>query len=292
MTTNNPLPLPAVAPRGAVQKTMVDAKVLSGFTDVTHFELLAGEYLATLDVTGRAQVLADAAASRAFVASLPAVPPKPVVGRPISHPHVDAIRADPLFAQTLGQTSHKFCYIDPSDVVALQAWIEPRADVVPTDETALLEFALPSTWDVAVEVSFVRPIGPIQILSSNPAMQGLMMELDQASGRVMIGAPKHLNLVQVVQFNGKYFLKNGYHRVADAIAAGITELPAIVVDALSPSDAALLGSTVFNIGYVLGLLRPPLVRDFHSNATIPVKVRERRYGVMIGLDIKPLNIGI
>lgn len=292
MTTNNPLPIPSVAPRGAVQKTMVDARVLSGFTDPNHFQLLAGEYLEALDDAAKAKILDDAAASRAAVAKLPPMSNASVIGRPILHRHIDAIRADPLFAQTLGQTSHKFCYINPTGLIALQAWIEPRADAVPKDEASLLKFALPPEWDVAAEVSFVPPAGPIQILSSNPAMQGLQMELDYASSRVMIGAPKHLNLVQVAHFNGRYFLRNGYHRVADAIGAGLTEFPAFVFDALTPTDAALPGANTFNIGYVLGLRRPPLVQDFHSSAAIPIKVRERRYGVMIGLDIKPLNIGV
>lgn len=292
MTTNNPLPVPSVAPRGAVQKTFVDARVLSGFTDINHFQILAGEYLASLDDPTKAQVLAEAAASRNWVAQLPPLAGMTVVGRPIIHPHVDAIRADALFAQTLGQGAHKFCYVNPMGLIALQASVEPRADKVPKDEASLLAFALPREWDVAAEVSFVQPAGPIQVLSSNPAMQGLTMELDQATSRVMIGAPRHLNLVQVAHFQGKYFLRNGYHRVVDAIAAGLSEFPAIVTEVLNSTDAALPGVGTFNIGYVFSLPRPPLVADFKTSAAMQIKVRERRYGVMIGLDIKPLNIGI
>jgi hypothetical protein len=266
--------------------------MLSGFMDAGHFELLAGEYLGSLGATEKARALAEADATRAFVAKLPALVSAPVVGRVIANAHVDAIGNDPLFARTIGQSAHKFCYVNPASIIALQPWIEPRADAVPGTEAATLEFALPRQWDVAAEVSFMPPNGPIQILSSNPAMQGLMMELDQASGRVMISAPKHLNLVQVVQFNNRYFLKNGYHRVADALAAGLPEFPAIVIDALTPDDVALPGVGTFNLGYVLGLQRPPLVSDFHTAAALTTKVRERRHGAIISLDIKPVNIGI
>ncbi len=292
MTTNNPLPTPAAAPRGSVQKTFVDARVLSGFADANHFELLAGEYLATLDAPTKAQVLTDAAATRAFVAQLPPAPPAPIIVRGIAGPHVDAIRNDPLFARTLGQSAYQFSYIDPAGLVALQASIEPRLDPVPATEADLLAFALPQTWEVAAEVSFMPPAGPIQIWSSNPAMQGVVMELDQATSKVMISAPKHLNLVQVAQFNGRYFLRNGYHRVADALAAGLREFPAIVIDALTPADVALPGVVTFNLGYVLGLQRPPLVADFHTAAALTTRVRERRYGAVISMDIKHVNIGI
>lgn len=292
MPTHDPVPIPAAAPRGAVQKTFVPAKILSGFTDPGHFGLLAGEYLATLDDPARAQVLAEADASRTFVSQLPPFQPPVTIVRDIAGTHVDAIRADQLFQQSFSQRPHRFCYVNPSGIIALQAWIEPRADRVPTTEAELLEFALPRRWDVPAEISFIQPSGPIQILSSNPGLQGLAIELDQATSKVMLGAPKHLNLVQLVHFQGRFYLRNGYHRVADALAAGIQEFPAIVVEAFSPTEIALLGNVTFNIGYVMNRPRPPLVQDFHTAASITTKVRERRYGVIVTLDVKPINIGI
>lgn len=292
MVTVNPMPVPSVAPRGSVQKTFVPARILAGFTDVGHFGLLADEYLATLPAHEKDQVLAEAQTARAFVAKLPPFSLNPVIIRDIVHPHVDAIRSDQLFMQLFGRVPHRFCFINPAGLIALQAWIEPRSDSVPSDEGALLEFALPRTWDIPAEVSFIPPNGPIQILSSNPGLQGLAMEMDQVTSRVMLSAPKHLNLVQVVQFNGRFFLRNGYHRVADALAAGAKEIPAIVVDAFNPDSVVLPGVATFNLGYVLNLPRPPLVQDFHTNAALTTKVRERRYGVIVNLDVKPLVIGI
>ena len=291
MTASNPLP-PVAAPRGAVEKTFVKVRVLAGFTDVNHFQILAGEYLATLDPAAQTAKLNAADAARTFVAQLPPLAPTNVIVRPIIHAHIDAIRNDPLFTNTFGQRPYQFAYVNPAGLVALQSWIEPRADALPTTEQELLDFALPTKWDVAAEVSFTPPTGPIGILSSNPAMQGFAMELDQGAGTVKISPPKHLNLVQVVQFNNRFFLKNGYHRIADALAAGVQEFPAIVITALRPEDAALPGSSPFNLGYVLGLQRPPLVSDFHTAAAVEVKVRERRYGVFVNLDVKQINIGV
>lgn len=283
---------PTAAPRGAVQKTFVPATILSGFTDHRHFGMLADEYLASISSEEKAKVLAKADATRQFVTQLPPFNPPQVELREIAHSHVAAIQGDPIFAQTFSSMAHRFRYVDPRGIIALQASIEVRSDVVPRDEDALLEFALPRTWDIPVEISFMPPLGPIQILTSNPGLRGLGVELDQPSARVLLTAPKHLNLVQVVQLQGRYFLRNGYHRVADALHSGVHELPALVVDAFSPDDIALPGVGMFNAGYVLGLQRPPLASDFFTAAALTTKVRERRYGVIVSLDVKPINIGI
>src|ERR1700687_4245919 len=293
MVTNNRIPTPSAAPRGSIQKTFVDARVLSGFTDDGHFEILTKEYLDTLSLQEKLKVQTDAIATRTFVSTLPPMPQNSsIIIRDIVNPHIDAIRNDPLFSQSFGRFPLRFSYVDPASIIALQAWIEPRSDSLPSTEDALLEFALPRKWDVPAEVSFIPPTGPIQILSSNPTLQGLAIELDQTVGKVILGAPKHLNLVQIANFNGRYYLRNGYHRVADAIAAHVKEIPALVIDAFNPNDVALPGNSAFNIGYVMNLPRPPLVGDFHTNAALTTKIRERRYGVIVNFDIKPINIGI
>ena len=292
MNTTNPVAVPTAAPRGVVQKTFVPARILSGFTDPAHFGQLAEEYLASISTDEKAKILADADGTRQFVAQLPPLNPVQIELRDIVHPHVTAIQADPIFAQAFGRLPHRFRYVDPTGIIALQASIEPRSDVVPTAEDALLEFALPRTWDIPAEISFIPPFGPIQILTSNPGLQGLAVEMDQPSARVMLSAPKHLNLVQIVQLNGRYFLRNGYHRIADALKAGVREFPALVVDVFSPNEIALPGAGMFNAGYVLGLQRPPLVQDFFTGAALTAKVRERRYGILVNLDVKPINIGI
>src|SRR5262249_25152556 len=152
--------------------------------------------------------------------------------REIHHPHVDSIVSQPVFQQTFGQRPYQFAYVDVRQLVALQAWVEPRADSIPTREDDLLAFALPLNWDVPAEVSFIQPSGPIQILTSSPSLQGLHLEFDALTGTVKLGAAKHLNLIQVTHWNGRHYLRNGYHRVVDAIGAGIFELPALVNQAV------------------------------------------------------------
>ncbi len=70
MVTQTALPLPSVAVRGDVQKTFIDVKVLSGFTDSGHIEILLGDYLSRLNDTDKALALSEIDAIRAFVANL------------------------------------------------------------------------------------------------------------------------------------------------------------------------------------------------------------------------------
>lgn len=293
MVTQTTLPPPSVAVRDAIQKTFVPAKVLSGFTDVGHFEMLVGEFMSSLTAAAKTELLAKADKTRQFASALPPFAPSNVVGAEITGPHVDAIRNDPLFAAAFGQRPFKFAWVDVTQVVALQPWIEPRADPIPSDQADLLAFALPHAWEVPAEVSFIQPNGPIQLFTSNPAMQGLEVRADTASSTVILGTLKHINLVQVVHFNGRHYLRNGYHRAADALAAGVHQLPAIVTEALAfPQDIQLANYGAFSAPHLVGLTRPPLVADFKTRAALKAKVRERRYGIIVSLDVKQISIGI
>ena len=165
MVTQTALPNQSVATRGYVQKTFVDVKVLSGFTDAGHVDILLGEYLSSLSDADRAIALTEIDATRVFVASLPPLQPSQVVRRSISGAHVDAILADSLFQHSYAQRPHQFAYVDLTQLIALQPWIEPRSDKIPTSEPELLEFALPHNWNVPAEISFIQPNGPIQIIT-------------------------------------------------------------------------------------------------------------------------------
>jgi hypothetical protein len=120
MTTSNPAPIPTTALRGSVQKTFVPSIVLSGFTDAGHFSILAGEYLATLSDADRNSVLAEADRTRAHVATLAPLSAGNAILGDITHTHVNAIRADPLFAQSFGPIPHL-------RVVPLCDWSSPGA---------------------------------------------------------------------------------------------------------------------------------------------------------------------
>lgn len=292
MTSTYPIPSQPPAVRGQVQKIFNDIKVLAGFTDHNHLMLIIGEYFNDQPSANQQQILLEAQNARNFVSTLPPCVPSQAETRPITHAYIQTLVSDPVFQASFGGMVHRFAYIDPMKVIALQPWIEPRNDPVPSEELELLKFALPNTFELPAEINFIPPQGPIQILSSNPMFQGLAIDFDNINGKVTLGPPKHLNLTQVRHFQDKYFLFNGYHRLADAIRLGVTEFPCLVVEAFSPADLLIQDPRFFGFGYLSGLARPPLVSDFSNQAAIMTRTRERRYGMIISLDIKPINIGI
>jgi hypothetical protein len=232
MTTVNPMPIPTVPSRGLVQRTFVPVRVLAGFTDPGHFQILAGEFLQELGSGEQAQLLAAAEKAREAVKGFSTVPLGDAVVRPLVGPAIDALLGDPLFRETFQARPFSFQVVRADRLIALQAHVKPRIDPAPRDEAGLISFCLPHRWDVPAELSFTPPDGPIQITSSSPMLQGVRIDLDRSNGRVTLGPAKHINLVQVKEFNGRYYLNNGYHRVFDLLGAGRTEIPALVSKAL------------------------------------------------------------
>lgn len=296
MTTTTVIPIQQIPERSVVQKTFVDATLLAGFSDEAHYEMLCGEYLATLEPNVSQLARDSAQAARNHTGNL--VPPtqpdffSDIIRRPLAGNHVHRIVSDPIFQRSFAGISYQFAFVDLTRLIALQPWVEPRRDYVPTEEPDLLGFALPTDWEVPAEISYLPQTNSIQVLSSDPALSGLQVDFDKAAGRVTLSPPKHPNLVQVAIFNGRGYLRNGYHRAVDALAQGVTELPAIVTQAFTPDQVQLPAAACFNLFHVMALSRPPLVADFLTPAATTTRVRERRYGVLISLDVRPFNIGV
>ena len=138
------------------------------------------------------------------------------------------------------------------------------------------------------------PLGPIYVVSSSPIFAGLEVTMDGNKGQIMMKPPSHVNLIQIMHFDGRYYLRNGYHRVAGALAKGVAELPALVVEATQLADVEIpaLGIAGFSAQFFSVSQRPPLVSDFFGKGTVDISMRERRYGVSVSLQMSPINIGV
>jgi hypothetical protein len=261
--------------------------------DEAHFIAFAQERLSSLDAEGQAALLEEAGHARAAVRSL-----RPRVDFTAELSPVDpAVRArfesDETFASTL-RMPHRFAWVRLESLVALQVFVNSHGEDVPRDEEGLIGYALPEEWSVPAEVTFIPPLGPIYISSSSPHLAGVSVHTDAEHGRIVIEAPTHINLVKVMSFEGRYYLRNGYHRVVGALAAGVTELPALVVDAGQPAEVELpqLGPAAFGVTRSMSAARPPLVSDFNGAGAIRMEMREKRYGASVTLQVSPLNIGV
>lgn len=69
--------------------------------------------------------------------------------------------------------------------------------------------------------------------------------------------------VRVVNFNGRYFVRDGYHRIYALKQKGFTHVPAIVAETNNPADIVPPGG-LFPLPLLLSD-NPPLLRDFEDN---------------------------
>ena len=280
--------------RGEVAKRFREVSVLAGFMDEAHFGAFAQEFLSTLSDPDKVSFLQAVQNARIHLATLPAMADFAAEIKPVDAADVSALIAQERFSEIFGASGYRFSWVDPKKLVAVQAFVNVQQEEVPLDEAGLLEYALPTDWSVPVELSFIPPLGPIYVVTSSTHLAGVQIRTDAETGNIIIQPPPHANLVQVLQVGGRYYLRNGYHRVAGALSEGVGSIPALVVDAVQPSDVGIptLGWGGFNGVYLAGLQRPPLVSDFKGPISVQIRMREKRYGASVSLQISPLNIGV
>jgi hypothetical protein len=95
-----------------------------------------------------------------------------------------------------------------------------------------------------------------------------------------------VSFVQVVRFQDRYVLRDGYHRAFGLLSRGITHVPAFVRDFDTAENLAPAG--MLPHGAWLGP-RPPVLRDYHDDlvsesVTLP---DGRRMVVIQALELSP-----
>jgi hypothetical protein len=70
-----------------------------------------------------------------------------------------------------------------------------------------------------------------------------------------------VSYMHVARHGGRYFLRDGYHRLVGLLAGGITTMPCVVVDMPGPFDELMPGRRSFSREACFSD-RPPLVSDF------------------------------
>ncbi len=275
-------------------RTFKDVLVLAGFMDDIYFKTFGREHLAELNGPETLDLLSSVSTARTLADRLEPIELADVELGLLDERNIQHIECDPLFQAAYSAVPYRFSWIDPQKLVSVQASRHDGHGPVPTEEPDLIEFALPTDWSVPAEFSFVPPAGPIYITSNSPQVTGYNLSVDPATGQILVGTNRQINLIQVVRFQDRYYLRNGYHRVVDALAAGQTRLPALVTDAHHMSAVAMnhLGLAAFDVQTSMEMSRPPLVRDFLSEVAVKIKMRMRRYGVAITLQATPLLLPV
>ena len=269
----------------------VEGRVLAGFMDRPHVERVAGEWLATLNSDEKAQFWTQWETAVSTAKSLPGLQTSAaLVGNPISEfqaLHDELLKREEVSKLFAGAGTTTVRLVDLQNLVAIQPSVQAVLEAVPKDDHALADYCLPTPKSVPCEVnvSFTPPIGQVMFLADVPYLN--QVNMDVRDGRLTISPGVHINFLQVVDFQGRAYLTNGYHRAFSLLSAGKNVVPAWVVSGGPP---VLNGPEFFNLGYLMSLKRPPLLQDYLGPIAIGYRRRTRRYGLLMRFEMAPFNV--
>jgi hypothetical protein len=195
---------------------------------------------------------------------------------------LDGVAARPEVHAAFPDLAWRVEWVDLTRVLSVQKMIttdglDLRVAEAVGDQAALVELCLPSVQPVAPLGAFGDPDGHGFALSSlNPNLrvigsnigEGLMSASPQIPPQkvqaftffVSSGA----SYLQVAQYHGRSFLRDGYHRAAGLLRAGVSQVPAIVFDA--PSFQYIAPTPVLFDHEVAFSDRVPRLADFWDDS--------------------------
>lgn len=194
----------------------------------------------------------------------------------------DRVRSAPLVASHMANLNWRPGAVDLRKVGAYQPTINlhglvERIAEVSDDMDFLLDFAIPRERHLQqLPVSGEQRQHSYTISSANPNLRVVGSSVGQAEVALLEGMPPinaiaiqyfvaiNPSFMQVVHFDGRWFLRDGYHRAAALLQAGISMCPCLLVNAV---DLSQFGMPDNHVPYdVLFGPRPPMLTDFWDDA--------------------------
>jgi hypothetical protein len=161
--------------------------------------------------------------------------------------------------------------IDLERVVAIQPSVftdtatQRVAGLDPGDLLSIAELTLPINHTAPVSVEFDEFKQAYILTSPNPNLKVVANfngPLPNGMPGFGFGVAVAASYVQVVRFQNRYLLRDGYHRAFGLLSRGITRVPAFIRDFDTAENLAPAGMLPQNTW--LGD-RPPLLRDYHDD---------------------------
>jgi len=210
--------------------------------------------------------------------------------------HLARLEATPAGAG-MRQEGWDVALVDLERVGAFQPFVftdtavERVASVDPADIEAVAELTLPVNHTAPIVGQYDELKQTYILTSPNPNLKVLgnfSGPVPDANGMPGFGflvtvAP---SFVQVVRFQDRYLLRDGYHRAFGLLSRGISRVPAFVRDFDTVENLAPAGMLAHSAW--LGP-RPPLLRDYHDDlVTESVSLAaQRRMVVIQALELSP-----
>jgi hypothetical protein len=205
----------------------------------------------------------------------------PVNQRELSQLHSDYVKhliENPGFRQVFG-SNFALREVELERVIAFQRHIdteyaEELANKMASDDKYVLDCCLPLVFKQELQISFDQTV-PGHIIGVGGPEVTIGGQLVQQPGVIfLIGTQP--NYVQVVEYENRYFLKNGYHRAYAALLSNRKQIPAVVFRAQDFAMVGALNPTFFSRELLLSAA-PPLLCDFlNEKIAVDVKLKPMR----------------
>ena len=206
-------------------------------------------------------------------------------------PYLEQVKLNPRFGETIdnGNIGYSFQLVEVDPLLAFQFYISldhiPQVSVKPTLEE-MLHLCLPvDVKDVALNAS--PPSKDAVVLYTTDLNTRLYRQPSMVPDPqqkllgfvglfIGIGSP----LIQVAKYEGRYYLKNGYHRVYALRKAGVAYIPSILIEAKSTVDIGLTDPGFLPMS-ILKSNNPPTMGHFTNDRTFPISLKKTRREIKI-----------
>jgi hypothetical protein len=227
------------------------------------------------------------AAAQVSAAALPEVPLAAEVLDidPAFAGHLASVASDPMMPEMVAKKKWSFQRVEIDRLVCFQKHVSTEhgenvtKGVDVADPAQVLQACLPvEKVKRNVGVGFEPRENAFTIFAPGADFRvlGTSQGEDAATKRKIFGFAVGWGVphVQVVRFQGRYFLKNGYHRLVALRSRGLTHAPCILIEGESFDDVGARDG-FFDRDLLLSK-RPPLFGDFLADAVCPaVPLRPR-----------------
>ncbi len=191
---------------------------------------------------------------------------------------IEAIRSAPAFQQHFTGKEVRFALVDLQHIVAFQQYIDTQFSTETTgreldeqhDLLSKMKVCLPRDFNANYRVAFDQPTWTATLTTLSRNLNLVGMQAAQTPGQplaITFFAALGGNWVQIIEFEGRYFLKNGYHRVWLLRNRGDQSVPALVTKATTVEEIGT-GPGFFPPALILSE-RPPLFQHFFDARLAP-----------------------
>lgn len=222
---------------------------------------------------------------------------------PLAHPYLTRVSTNPHFGPLFSQVQWEFAAIEVRPLLAFQYHVladaaQQHCATVSTNPSIddMLPICLPDTYPAPKFETFIQPTGMyVEASAMDMAVLG--------QGRIILNPDPNFHFVVagmvfgppnpwvlVTEYQGRYYLGNGYHRAYGLGQRGATEIPCILVHAATSEQIGLKGGTTFD-EVLLASSDPPTCAHLIDNRGYAVAVRHIRKRLAINWNVWDIREG-